>query len=66
LDDLDLAISNVSTTEVDTFQTVTNRGNATTNTIQFAGGTSTGVLNITGAGTSTVSDNFQILGHSVT
>ncbi|QQR61159.1 hypothetical protein IPH19_01700 [Candidatus Uhrbacteria bacterium] len=63
LDDLDLAISNVSTTEVDTLQTVTNRGNSTTNTIQFAGGTSTGVLNITGAGTSTVSDNFQILGH---
>jgi len=41
LRDLDLAIGNVTTTEVDTFQTVTNRGNSTTNTIQFAGGTST-------------------------
>jgi hypothetical protein len=63
LRDLDLAIANVSTTETDTLQTVTNRGNSTTNTIQFAGGTSTGVFNITGVGTSTVSDNFQIIGH---
>ncbi|HWQ99311.1 MAG TPA: hypothetical protein VN397_00495 [Candidatus Methylomirabilis sp.] len=31
-----------ASTESDTFQTVTNRGNQTTTTIQFAGGTSTG------------------------
>jgi len=42
LRDLDLAIANVSTTEADTLQTVTNRGNSTTNTIQFAGATSNG------------------------
>ena len=32
--------------EVDTLQTVTNRGNSTTNTIQFAGGTSTNSFSI--------------------
>jgi hypothetical protein len=60
LDDLDFAIANVSST--DTLHTVTTRGNTTTNAIQFAGGTSTGLMAITGVGTSTVSNNFQIAG----
>jgi hypothetical protein len=34
-----------SIVEADTLQTVTNRGNSTTNTIQFAGGTTTGDFN---------------------
>ncbi|MCC7357042.1 tail fiber domain-containing protein, partial [Candidatus Uhrbacteria bacterium] len=39
---VDMLSSVSSTPEVDTLQTVTNRGNSTTNTIQFAGATSVG------------------------
>ncbi|MCC7357548.1 hypothetical protein IT408_03525, partial [Candidatus Uhrbacteria bacterium] len=57
LRDLDLAISAVSsTTSTETLQTITNRGNSTTNTIQFAGGTSTGSL--------LVQNNFTVTGNS--
>ncbi|MCC7523167.1 tail fiber domain-containing protein, partial [Candidatus Uhrbacteria bacterium] len=61
LDDIDAQIALASAT--DTLQTVTAAGNTTTNAIQFAGGTSTGVFNITGVGTSTVSNNFEVEGH---
>lgn len=59
LRDLDLAISSVSTTmSIFDLQMVTDRGNVTTNAIQFAGGTSTASLSISG----TLSVNNVALG----
>jgi hypothetical protein len=55
-----------STNEVDTLQTVTNRGNVTTNTIQIAGGTSTGAFKIiAGADTSTF-QYVSVIGDNLT
>jgi hypothetical protein len=59
-----------SFTEADTLQSVTNRGSATTNTIQFAGGTSTGTFTvgtrlITGQNDTRATSLFNVLGGAV-